>query len=936
VVGILVVHNSPVSFYNISYVSHEEIVQNQTVFSGRKKMRLVALLLLFLQPISLICVTKGSMERDYQTNKSISNISTIPYDHFHFYRADNFYLGAKTPNQKNYALSRAYINTASDPSLVDFAGVAPEKVYVNPNLSQALPEEPAQNNPIYDADVKALTIMSRTPVLLLGTRNPLYTDTKTSGTNQNICLVTGSEATLVYTNIQKLNDAAGKETGGIVDVLASRSYIFAAVSQYAQSTFGGPNSGITIVRSDGRKLYPNNSADGAAGNKAKNFAEAGNNLTMSNQIAMHWDQSLNRLFVGLRVTRASGTDPAHGLLVGRIEAGTNGEPKIVFETALPATAMADDDGTQIVGFKGATNRTVAIHHINTMQTSTRKSYVIVNGNVYNGAVLQNEVFAIPIVHQRYSETPLADAEKDNVGRSTSKTSVNQDAVVSAEADVTLESDFAATVGGGAAPDAITHMFTIGDSVYICCTHATDKDKQGIFKSSALYQANGLIRDWTPWQRVMGAVDRVRGGSIDIPTGQFWYLTESASEWDTVKVTQWGTRDNSLFGQVESSISSAFPKTSGGVHQLFNFDEQTASFLTNEFSLMVATGYKKAMLIQTGENSGGVFAPSTGTISTATYTDDALKNIGPICCCAVSQSAVAANGWLFVGGYNGVAVLCKNDGTGWTNLSNVTTDLTSFSFKTLGSFKNVKKLVCDDTNLYIVTPTKVYLLAMNSGQFSDPANATSTTIATRSGTHSFLDLIVSQKLGLLAATNGLFRTINGGNIETGTNQWTEVTSKAGFSLGPVTHLQPMSEVKGSFNAGGNLYVTAANMASDLTTIFRFDIGDTSNITNSTVQPITEEKQEATDPDRYNYYTLGEIRSAFITDGTFGYHSLPKHFERNNPARKVNMAGLQLNTRFSDVVLPLALESDRYNVGIPVQNTASGAWIFPGDWGIRVNE
>jgi hypothetical protein len=943
-VGILVIHNITVSFYNNSYVSHKKVVQNQIVLSGRKTMRLISLYLLLLQPIALFCSTNGGiLRKDIKPTKSASTVSTILFDKSHFLSAGNFYLGAKLTDQGKYAFTRAYIKLVNNVSTIDFDGLAPSKVYLNLDPSQPRAENPDTNNPIFNADIKALSLMGQNPVMLLGTRNTLYTDANTNGVNQNICLVTGTAATIVYTNTQKLNDANGEATSGIFDLTATSNYIFTAVKPNT-GAFGATNSGIIIVRPNATGLVPNNTADGTTGNKAKDFSEAGTNFNLSEQIAMHWDNSLGRLFVGLRITRSSGTDPAHGLLIGRVAAGTDGQPKLVFEPALPTDAMLTD-GTQIIGFTGATNRIAAIHRINTMHTSTKKSYVIVNGGVYpspSGPVLQTEVFAIPIVHQQYSETKLASAEQKNTGRVTGNENVDQNAVITAGGTKTLKTSPWAKVGGAPAPDPVTHMFTIGDSVYVCCENSSDKDKRGIFHSSALYGSNGLIRAWTPWQRVMGAADRVHGGSIDIPTGQFWYLTNSTptNEWDTVKVTLWGERDNSLFGQAATTLSTEFPKTSGGVHQLLNFDEKTASFATDAFSLMVATGYKKVTLIQAGDNSSGTFAPATGTIATKTYTDNSLKNIGPICCAAVSRSSDAHKGWLFVGGYNGVAVLCDANGNGWTNLGDITTDLTNLSFKTLGSFKNVHKLVCDDTYLYILTPTKVYRIAMTVAEFSDPTSVTTQIISQQSGSNSFLDFITSNKLGLLAATNSLFRTANGGNIKSATlsdaNVWAEVKSKAGFSLGPVTYLQPRSLQKGSFDAGGNLYVTAANMSTDLATIFRFNIGNTSTIDNDTVQTITEAKNEASDPERYNFYTLGEIRSAFVTDGTFGFHSLPKHFERNNPSRKVNMTSLQINTRFSDVVLPLQLSSDRYNVGTPVQNSASGAWVFPGNWGIRVNE
>ena len=50
----------------------------------------------------------------------------------------------------------------------------------------------------------------------------------------------------------------------------------------------------------------------------------------------------------------------------------------------------------------------------------------------------------------------------------------------------------------------------------------------------------------------------------------------------------------------------------------------------------------------------------------------------------------------------------------------------------------------------------------------------------------------------------------------------------------------------------------------------------------------------------------------------------------------MNPLLTSIRAYDASIPLELDTSSYNAAIPVQNTASGAWFAPGDWGTRIHE
>lgn len=920
-------------------------------------LKMFTLLFFSIYPLCATDVTKSvsnTPKEEKKVSRAISEKSTVSFEKSTVTRNETFFVGAKNINQGNKAISKVVI-TSKDSSTQAAAystaqlalePMAVTPIYVNPS-EKDIATMAKKPNPLYNADIKVMAHVNDYVLAVPGTRNPDYVDAATIGDSQNICLITAGDT--LNTNTLKINDANAQATAGIVGLAGSPRYIFAAVKPFG-GQFGDANSGIALVRQATTGLTAINAVTGKEGNKAANLLSAGTNITIQNDtVVMHWDNTLQRLFVGLHVTRNSGTATGLPLLVGRVDSGA--ESILTLESALPENVMTTGVDDYIVGFKSSANRGAIIRHIATMHTNTRKAYVIVNGNVYDTttspSVTGRLVFALPIVQQQHSDQKLSTAETNNIGRISAKNNVNQDKLIVPTDTGTLQSDDTAKVGQGLAPGDVDDMFVVGSAVYVCCSKITSfvppytvstdvKVSHGIFHSTPVFDSNGMIRKWTPWQRVISSTDRVFAGIRNGQSGQYTYLTKTDNEWDTVKNTLWGKRDNAQFGGTEDALESTFNKASGGIHQVFNFCEKTPSFAEDEFSLMVATGLGRIALIQTGEDTGEGFLPTINP-PLFYYSGEALRKIGPICAAAISDSD---EGWLFVGGYNGVAVLCSSNGDGWLNLNDLST-LAGSSFKTLGSFENVHKLVCDDKYLYILTDKKLYRLEMTSDQFSNPSAAVFETIAEQKGNDYFLDFIVSGKLGVLASSTGLYRTSNGKNISgslADAQSWTEIKTRNGYGLGAVTHLYLQLHEKGVVAAGGNLYALGANMSTDLSAVVRYDVQDTRGanvIDDSTVVAITEGKSSSTKPDRDFYYAFGEIRSSFVPDGTFGLHALSRHFGRSNLVRIISMVDIPSTIRSFDHIIPFYAEN-KYTTGIPTQNSASGAWIVYGDWGIRINE
>jgi hypothetical protein len=866
-----------------------------------------------------------------------------------FYAPNYFYLGANSNGAQSSALMRAAVQLGATPSEneVKLVDIAPEKALLN--------GEENKDNPIYDKKVSNLSLMGRYPVLTL--ENATQVNGTDFDANKLICLVDDPESGgSVKTNTEQLKDAAGADTAGVVGLAASQSQIFAAVKPNV-GNFGAAYSGILLVKQEEKKLQ------GAAQATALNLTACG--LVARDQDAkfidvgdMYWDSTLQRLYIGLKGVQR--TQFGHGqqdkvcaLLIGRIDdAGVLVLDSIVNLDTEPSLFVLNDNKF-IFGFNYNNDSLVCANvlKIRTMHTSTGKSYLIVNGAAVRDNFL-NRVYALPLLQKTEDGDGAVEA---NVGKIAKRTDLS--AIIAARDDMTQSNQVPAKVGNAdnlpiRQTQRVQDMFVVGDSVFCCVAQDSGSADQeaGIFKSTALFDADGKIRAWTAWQRVMGSVDKVYGAGFDDMQGNYWYLTQDdAANKNTVKVTQWGksvapaggAQAGMMGNGLVDLLNKEFVQEVGGVHQIFNFDEQTPSLArtdeANKKSIMVATGFGKVALVQSGAVDAvrNVFTPTQDAFERGTnvfvFEDDALDNIGPICCAEVSRRQAECQGWLFVGGYDGLAVLRQADGNGWDGRAdqdavNFAT-VGEYTFKELvkadGSFSGVKKLVSQGDSLYVLTADKLYRFQMNSNKFTDAGGNALDEQEIQLPAGVPLDMIVYRYAAsnirlLVATTEGLF--YSGDDIEAvlGAIYWEQLLS------GPVVHLNFISRTKGGATTDGNLYALAADFSLNLAAIYRFNVVDG----NITAIP------ESSGSDYF--YSIGELRTNFVTDGALGYHMLSKHFGKTDFLKRISMISTQSSIRSGENVLDLDLDENAYNIGVMVQNTASGAWVVPGDWGIRVNE
>jgi len=689
-------------------------------------------------------------------------------------------------------------------------------------------------------------------------------------------------------------------------------------------------------------------------------------------VDMYWDSTLARLYVALSgATGVANTNPPGAnkggvisLLVGRIDPTLKQmflSPVVDFQLAgqkiAPLLTLNSDE--QIIGFNAddATKHVASLFKVRVMHTSTGHDYVIVNGGVTGITTtnpLNTQVYALPVV----PTSATADPKQVGLLAKQATIATNPFVIVSAAGDLLTNKSPAAVVGQGAGlPSAdqtqqVTDMRIVGDTVYISVSgdRSNNNKNAGIFASTALFDHNGIIRSWTPWQRVMGSTDVVKGFGIDEQLDNFWYLTtadglKNDGKENTAKATQWGTTNSVNAGNASVYLASKFPQEKAGVHHVFSFSEKTPGFKEDEFAMAAAVGLDTVALYQTGKlaptATSHVLGLTSDILSDANvfiFNDATVQALGPITSVEVSRSVDTKNpnqGWVFIGGYNGVGVLSKPTGDGFngvTGLAELSKTAgqqfpgSGFAFRALMttgtvSFSHTRKLQSDGTNLYIMTRDNLYIWPMNKDSFKlNPTSISSTDVTTVNVTGASLsDFIVINGNIILATTNGLYVSSDG-----------EMPTKvANGPCGPIVQLQYFSESRTKPSNTGNLYVLAADMSQSSARLHRFDV----NLggAHPVITPINPSPTGTTTGEIINF---NEFKGNAVTDGSFIFSELSKHF---GEMYFVNMNPVDSLTSTYQITPMLGIpDCSGYNVGMMIRDDASGAWIVPLDSGIRVNQ
>ena len=202
-------------------------------------------------------------------------------------------------------------------------------------------------------------------------------------------------------------------------------------------------------------------------------------------------------------------------------------------------------------------------------------------------------------------------------------------------------------------------------------------------------------------------------------------------------------------------------------------------------MTIAMGLSKVTLIESGQRRGKIIIPRAGNnfdttvqfengtitqnivdMAVVTISGGVLDTIGSVTTAEIARNGEDGDqGWLFVGGINGLAVLSDNIGNGWdpTNmeLGPGLMGLTAgMSFKIVGNYSFVRKIINNGDFLYVLTDTQLDRIDLTQGHVGldkiDPVTIASGAGLLSLNQSALTDCIISGSFALLGTSIGLFR------------------------------------------------------------------------------------------------------------------------------------------------------------------------------------
>lgn len=887
------------------------------------------------------------------------------------------------PADKQFALSMV------GPFDQKFVGLTPETVILN--------GEEKVTNPLFGAGIKLLALMGEKDIkaqtgpttatihvrpVVVKQDNPaaLYIFDALRRSD-NMCLF----------EINDIHDAQGLTTNGIIALAATeffaigaaqqekgeravtQSFVVAAV-QKNKGEFGVPGAGLALIRFT-RKVTQDNKNKTVIDRVNAQLGEHDGNKAVpldpetpalfinkpvteiNNTATLYWNSYLSTLYIGLQLKASeNSTSGARAVVAGIItEGGVLSLRSIAPDAAFSSTK-------NIVGERGGTGdaaRTI-INKISSMHTSTYLDYLIVQGG--NGTIDHDrKLFALPLVNDPTSPALGQLAKKNQKPRN----NFNQDgrfiSRVLAEpaeqaGDLFTEQDNAAFIGGSLTPGRVRDIFVNGDTVFASIEDSQEQ-QGGIWYSQAIFNKEGLIAQWSPWRRA-GAVGSIFGFALDGHSGDFSFLTGPTI--NTIK-----TVERTVSGLVPSSglIAQEFPQEQGGVQGIIDvpFNTQGLSKTVGDrLSLQIFTGLSKLVLLQTGaDNNNSQFGPINPGLSSPIFSTinggfagfkpgvfalslsgGTLAELGPLVTAAFFVDNIG-NGYIVVGGTNGVAVLARQNGTGFDAFEGLKSGFAGLSadmrFIKISDHSNVRKLIVDDTELYVLTDKSLDRLIFSPeaiAKKSVPAESIATAIGVAGPQETFSDAIIIEGIGILATSKGLYSSASSVNLgrisKEGEAGWQMIALNE--TVGAMTQLFLVPSAQGLAQKS-QLYVLNASVSMQQARIYRLFI-DKAN-TNNSVQPLNDFFVRNLPT---FFLSIGNYRNYIATDGTLVYLSRSKYiqqpviFELLFPELLVST--VKRNAHSKGTLIDLAA-SGASAIGPIIRSSSSGAWLVVGDFGIRGN-
>lgn len=844
------------------------------------------------------------------------------------------------------------------------------------------------DNPFFNNAIEHLALMEGVNNGLNDTIRPVVV----TKNQPHLVHVAGNKGKMLEVLSATINDAdltTPALTSGIIGIAASNQFIFAAAKPNGSNTFGDLGSGIGYVElgviaakteeptsnTDAQKILiffrqldaPTGLSLESTLTRSLPFdrttpalllagQDATNNLTaLGQKPVLHWDEKLSRLFIG--VSTCSGQDATAGT---RSIAVAYPQKGIGLNIAPIAPDSAFNNTTNCpVGVRGACTY-ASIHKLAVMHTSTALSYLIVLGDIGIPEQTCRSVYALPLVNSPDAAThgtlAAIDAQPEDVFDDKNKFERRLLTHAATTPDQLPSSHDAAVLIGGKTLESgtITTIVSSGDSVYI--TVADDKTNKnnfsGIFCSRAIFEASGKIKGWTCWQRATIATEPAIGLIANHDTGLFTILSHENSENTDIqqgmRKTEWKQETKEEHHNLASLITTEFATTPGGIVHAQDFPYATKGLAGQ--SLFIATGVEKVVVAQTGTKNGPYDQPQKFNLQTdalSTISGGQLTTIGAITSCAIATDNNQS--WLIVGGSFGATILTSPDNSGWAVKNaadkNFSAIIAGFTFKKFGDYRAVKKIIADDSYLYILTDHQLDRLAINATAFNNGTpDATTITDTSMHKCERFLDIIVSGKCALLATNKHLLRTANGHDVraaQQADNGWVRVEIPE--SVGPVISFECIttSALTTDFarGIGSTIHLLNANYATNESQLVRFAVeglGEHDAITDATICPLADVFKKGSSSSLICFDTF---RNVLATDGA--RYLLGNSGNNKSPCELRILAGVPtvrsgqrlLGKRFKNVLLFFTPTASLNALGTI---SASGSLFAAGSFGMRIHE
>lgn len=640
--------------------------------------------------------------------------------------------------------------------------------------------------------------------------------------------------------------------------------------------------------------------------------------TSASSVTMHQQPFLGNVYVGL--------EPSATIKTGVIIAQTG-------LSTVPLVSIASEDVAN-----DTTVLTNTITSISSMLTSTNLNYLIV-------ADESNNIYALPLVSE----------PGENYGKVADVTSITNlfnvfpsqrrfNKLLADPDQVKINATYSEQLTVGQDPPktsaSIKDLYVIGDAVYVVIDQnydGADNNKPGTLCSRAIFADDGHIISWTPWSRVLGSDEPMVFSTLSKTTTAGFYI---ANEGKKVVQTQWSSTSNlSPFMQKAHNDIS-------GTQGIFNFSCQTPGF-NNKISLLIATGLNSVTIGQTGFFDSGDFKIKHLCLSDAVSFNN-VNNNSSLIAAELAHDENTDDHWLFAGGASGVAVLA--DATGVTRSEHFTSVAdfknNELTWKQVGNFSFVKKLVWDNTFLYVLTSTALYRIELDKAKFSSSPTALNPIklfdTASVNGSY-FLDLIVDDGFGIIGTTNGMY-SFNGS-----ASSLTNIFVPDGLpAISQLTIVSNKTEPQRNFKEKSNLYVLSNTFTTQQSRLNRFFIATDEN-NKTTISPLNDAliatatfmNGVATSLIRFNQYV-----SSYYSNGSWNLASsyflgITQPETIISPTVQQISTGLRSGQSSTQGIIPHSsrvptgfLNGVDMLLGIKQEST-SGALIMTGNFEARVN-